>query len=271
MSRDAVCKPLASDTQNMPKSSSTARMGVSVVIPCFNEEIALLHLRDRLLAMLEVLRESYDIHLVFVDDGSTDGTWSLLNRLFDAHPKCTLIRQTGNLGLGAAILAGLKAATTEIVCSIDADCTYDPCQLDRLLPMLTSGVDLVTGSPHHPGGSVVGVPRWRLFLSKSASFLYRFVLRQELYTYTSCFRVYRRGAVLKLELKRRDFLAVAELIGKLDLQGSAVVECPTTLTCRAHGVSKMKIARVLAGHLGLLLELITLRVQQAFSGRTYTS
>src|SRR5262249_16425306 len=154
--------------------------------------------------------------------GSTDGTWPLLNRLFSANPKCTLIRQTGNFGLGAAILAGLKTAPTEIVCSIDADCTYDPCQLDHLLPLLTADVDMVTGSPHHPAGRVVGVPGWRLFLSKSASFLYRFVLRQELYTYTSCFRVYRRSAVLKLKLRRSDFLAVVELIGKLDLQGSSV-------------------------------------------------
>jgi glycosyltransferase involved in cell wall biosynthesis len=197
-----------------------------------------------------------------VDDGSTDRTWSILRQLFGEKPDCTLIRQPTNLGVGAAILTGIRAAPTEIACSIDCDCTYDPSELVRLLPKLTANIDLVTGSPYHPAGRVLGVQRWRLFLSKAASALYRRVLRHKLHTYTSCFRVYRRSAILQLELKRQGFLGIAELIGKLDLNGHSIAECPATLTARAHGFSKMKTARVLAGHIGLLCELLALRGQQ---------
>src|SRR5262249_45432502 len=155
-------------------------------------------------------------------------------------------------------------ARTEIVCSIDCDCTYDPSQLACLVPALTTHTDLVTGSPYHPAGRVFGVPTWRLFLSRTASYLYRRVLRQKLHTYTSCFRVYRRSAVLQLDLKCNGFLGIAELIGKLDLNGFTIAECPANLTARAHGVSKMKTTRVLVGHLFLLCELLVLRAQRQF-------
>jgi glycosyltransferase involved in cell wall biosynthesis len=179
--------------------------------------------------------------------------------LFGDAPNCTLLRQPKNLGVAATILTGIRRAKTEIVCSIDCDCSYDPHELGTLVPMLTSGVDLVTGSPYHPLGRVVDVPRWRLTLSKTASSLYRHVLRRKLYTYTSCFRVYRRSAILNLDLRRNGFLGIAELIAKLDLQGSMIVECPTSLKARVRGVSKMKIAQVLVGHLYLLCQLLALR------------
>jgi glycosyltransferase involved in cell wall biosynthesis len=242
------------------------KMSVSIVVPCFNEEPALLHLHEKLTNVRRLFSPKYDVHLILVDDGSSDGTWNLLKELFGRDPACILVRQPRNLGIAAAILAGIRAAETEIVCSIDCDCTYDPEQLERLIPMLTSGVDLVTGSPYHPSGKVWGCLRWRIFLSKAASALYRVVLRQKLYTYTSCFRVYRRNAILKLDLRRNDFLGVAELIGKLDLQGSVIVECPTSLGTRVRGVSKMKVARVIVGHLHLLCQLLALRSWQAFFG-----
>ena len=59
-------------------------------------------------------------------DASRDGTWDLLHRLFGARSDTTLLRHDRNRGVAAAILTGLRAAGTEIVCSIDCDCTYDP-------------------------------------------------------------------------------------------------------------------------------------------------
>lgn len=243
------------------------KVALTIVVPCFNEEAALPHLRDKLQAARLLWKEKYDVHLILVDDGSRDDTWNVMQRLFQSEPNCTLLRQPANLGIGASILNGIRRAKTEVVCSIDSDCTYDPQQLERLMPMLTADVALVSASPYHPAGRVLDVPGWRLFLSQAASALYRFVLRQKLHTYTSCFRVYRRSAVLKLKLRRNGFLGVAELIAKLDLHGFVIVECPTTLTGRTHGTSKMKVARVLVGHLGLLCELLALRGRQMLLGR----
>ena len=235
------------------------KTGITIVVPCFNEEPALTNLRDELRRMEDSLEKKYEVHVILVDDGSTDKTWDLMHELFANEPNYVLLRQPRNFGVAAAILSGIRRANTEIVCSIDSDCTYNPQELNRLLPMLTADVDLVTGSPYHPLGQVRDVPRWRLALSKTASSMYRSVLKHKLYTYTSCFRVYRRSAILKLDLKQDGFLGIAELVGKLEMQGSKIVECPTTLAVRAQGVSKMRTARVLVGHLCQLGQFLAVR------------
>lgn len=244
-------------------SASSELAGVSIVVPCFNEQAGLSHLQRSLFDVRVLLGPKYEVHFILVDDGSTDDTRGLMKNLFGNERDVILVRHDTNRGIGAAILTGIREARTEIVCSIDSDCSYAPRELARMLPMLVPGVDLVTASPYHPEGQVVNVPGWRLFLSKTASWMYRQVLKQRLHTYTSCFRVYRRSAILKLTLKHQGFLAVVELIGKLDLQDSVVVECPATLTTRIYGASKMKTAQVLLGHVRLLCELFTAKLQQA--------
>ena len=251
---------------SQPRSASNAKSQLAIVVPCYNEEEVLPYLRNTLNSVKESLAQKYRIHMIFVDDGSTDGTWRSLNQLFGSQQDSKLIRKLENQGVAAAILTGIRSAETDLVCSIDCDCTYDPHQLERLIPHLTEGVDLVTGSPYHPEGKVFNVPAWRLTLSKAASFLYRRVLKQKLYTYTSCFRVYRRSAIVDLDVKETGFLGVTELLGKLDLQGSKIVECPTTLEVRLLGESKMKTARTIAGHFYLLGVFLAARTRQMLSG-----
>lgn len=143
-----------------------------------------------------------------------------------------LLRHERNRGIAAGILTGIRHATTEVVASIDCDCSYDPSDLQRLLPLLTEGVAMVTASPYHPEGEVTHVPVWRLALSRAASFLYRRVLRHQLYTYTSCFRVYRRQAIRHLALQQEGFLGIVEMLGDLDRRGETIVECPARLESR---------------------------------------
>jgi dolichol-phosphate mannosyltransferase len=138
------------------------------------------------------------------------------------------------------------------VASLDADCTYDPRQLANLLPLLRPDVNLVVASPYHPLGAVENVPAWRLAISKLASRLYRLVLRNKLHTYTSCFRVYRRSAVIDLPLTSDGFVGIAELVWRLDAGGATIVECPAVLSVRRAGQSKLKIVRATLGHLRLL-------------------
>ena len=132
-------------------------------------------------------------------------------------PSSAAIRATHSCGTSAIAASprrsrpGSARPPTDVVCSMDCDCTYDPHELGSMIPLLADDVDVVTASPYHPLGTVRNVPRWRLFLSKSLSRLYRVVLRQKLYTYTSCFRVYRRavrrgdhGGARRLLRRRRD-------------------------------------------------------------------
>lgn len=233
---------------------------VTVVVPCYNEEGSLEYLANTLRSVAASLRPRYRVSFLFVDDGSRDGTWEMLVRLFGGRPECRLLRHETNRGVAAAILTGLRAARTEIVCSIDCDCTYDPHALAEMIPRLVDGADLVTASPYHPAGRVLNVPAWRLALSRGASFLYRLVLRQKLATYTSCFRVYRRSAVSGLRLREGGFLGVTEILARLDLAGAKIVEHPATLEVRLLGQSKMKTLRSVLGHLRLLARLAALRL-----------
>ena len=156
--------------------------------------------------------------------------------------------------MAAAILRGLRESGNEIVCSIDCDCSYDPAELLEMIPKL-DGADMVTASPYHPQGSVYRVPKWRLFLSHNLSRLYSTLLGGRVYTYTSCVRVYRKGAFAAIELDNGGFLGVAETLVRLRLAGGKIVEHPARLESRLLGVSKMKTLRTIRAHLGLLTRL----------------
>jgi polysaccharide deacetylase family protein (PEP-CTERM system associated) len=236
------------------------RTPVTLVIPCYNEELILPYLANTLKDVVARL-EDYELSFVFVNDGSKDGTGAALHKIFGHWPRTIVHHHEVNRGVAAAILTGIRQASTELVCSIDCDCTYDPHELANIIPLLTEGTDVVTASPYHPQGAVRNVPGWRLFLSKSSSFLYRRVLRQKLYTYTSCFRLYRRSAVKDLDIRETGFLGVAEILGKLDLKGSRIVEYPAVLEVRMLGRSKMKTVRTILGHLKLMTRLLWLRLR----------
>jgi lipopolysaccharide/colanic/teichoic acid biosynthesis glycosyltransferase len=245
--------------ENVPDSPSgdlgpleAGRTHVSIIVPCFNEEEALEPLARMMQSVEQHLADQYDLHWLMVDDGSSDGTLAEMKQRFADLPNVRVLSHEENRGLSAAISTGLDAAHTEIVCSIDADCTYDPHRLKEMLPLLTADVALVTASPYHSEGRVLNVPRWRLFLSRGASWLYRRVLRSKLKTYTSCFRVYRRSAVTAIELSEDGFEGVAELLARMDLHGHRIVEFPTTLSTRRVGTSKMRVFRSITGHLRLL-------------------
>jgi hypothetical protein len=242
-----------------PAPANAERKAVTIVVPCYNEELILPYLANTLQSVQAQMGAAYQLRFIFVDDCSTDDTWAALHRVFGGRPDCAFVRQEKNRGVAAAIMAGIRTARTEIVCSIDCDCTYDPHQLAEMIPLLGDG-DLVTASPYHPDGVVRNVPGWRLVLSQRLSAAYRTVLGQRYHTWTSCFRVYRRESALALRLTRGGFLGVAEMMALLLLNGRTVVEYPATLEVRMLGRSKMKVLRTILGHMRLLGHLTLVRL-----------
>ena len=228
---------------------------VGVVVPCYNEAETLPYLMNTLASVEWRFAHRYRFHFVFVDDASADETWQVLTGLVAGRSNCSVVRHTVNRGVAHAILTGIAAAPSELVCSIDADCTYDPHEIGRLVEALENGASLVTASPYHPEGHVVGVPKWRLALSSTLSSMYRRVLHSNLHTYTSCFRGYRKSAFTELTLRHRGFLGVAETLARTILSGEKVVEIPATLESRLIGQSKMRVLPVILGHLRLLAQL----------------
>jgi polysaccharide deacetylase family protein (PEP-CTERM system associated) len=220
---------------------------VTIVVPCHNDAPALRYFGNTLASLEWSLAPRYDLRFLLVDDGSTDGTHEALQLLTAGRTHYRVLRHATHHGVSGAILAGLRGASTEIVASIDCDCTYDAHDLARMIPLLTDDVAMVTASPYHPQGSVRGVARWRLGCSKLLSRLYRRILRTQLHTYTSAFRVYRRSAVAGITLARSDYLGLPELIARLD-GTSRIVEHPTTLSA-PEGRTTLSGARLASEHL----------------------
>src|SRR6185503_2706956 len=118
-------------------------LDISVVVPIYNEEESLAPLIEELHAALRPTGSSYE--LVLVDDGSTDGSFALLEKLADADEALHLVRFRRNFGQTAAMQAGLDAARGKNVVTIDADLQNDPADIPMMLEKLGDGYDLVTG------------------------------------------------------------------------------------------------------------------------------
>jgi dolichol-phosphate mannosyltransferase len=231
----------------------------SLVVPCFNEEAGIEQLCRKLEELVARLEVDGPVEVVFVDDGSTDGTRAAIEAQA-RQLRFSIVSHDRNRGLGAALRTGFLHAAGEEVVTLDSDCTYDPAQVPELLAPLRDGADLVTASPYHPRGRVVGVSGWRLVLSRGLSWLYWAVLPVRLYTYTSCFRAYRASRLRDLDAPDDGFLAVTQLLVNAIERDMRVVEVPAVLTTRRFGQSKIRVVRVAWSHLGELVCLLRRRI-----------
>lgn len=252
-----------SQTRVSTRNSGSRRIirpAVTLVIPCYNEESTLPYLHRTMQSLRHELARQWDLKILFVDDCSQDNTHEVLRSLFGDDSDISILRHETNKGVSAAILTGINAAQTEIIASIDADCSYDPHELTQMLPRLTRDVAMVTASPYHRDGKVNNVPSWRLILSHTLSCMYRMLLGQKLATWTSCFRVYRKQQIVDLPLVENGFLGTAELAAYLSLHGRKIVEHPATLEVRLFGFSKMKTVRTILAHLRLLSKVVARKI-----------
>ena len=254
--KEVRAKPVPATPAVTLSAQPGTRLPISVIVPCYNEEATLGYTANTLRAFADAVRDQFEISYVFVDDGSQDSTWQRLNELFADRPDCVLARHPVNRGVAAATLTGIANSRCEVVCAIDCDGTYDPLQLREMVPMLTADVDLVTASPYHPKGRVLNLSVWRLVLSKGLSILYRLFHRHKLYTYTSCFRVYRRSSVKDIKLRNERFVGIMEILSRLDARGGRIVECPAVMEVRLLGRSKMKVLKTIWGHLVFMGQMI---------------
>jgi len=225
---------------------------VSLIVPLYNEEKGIATLRERLSMLQQKLRPRYELECVLVDDGSKDMTISAVRSAFAGFPKVCIVEHGNNRGAGAAMRTGFQQATGEILCTIDADCTFDPMEIPKLLEAMEQNhADIAIGSPYHPDGGVENVLPWRLLLSKGASVMHRMISRSELYSYTSFLRAYRREVLERVHFESDGFVGVTEILMKALLCGYRAVEVPTVLRRRVTGVSKMNVYRNIISHLRL--------------------
>jgi dolichol-phosphate mannosyltransferase len=238
---------------------------IRFVIPAYNEAENV----PRLLADLAPVARNLGARVIFVDDGSTDGTADVIREhARDLH--FAIVSHTVNRGLGTAINTGIRAALGEssdddAIVTLEADTTSDLSDLPKMMEEFEKGADIVLASVYAPGGEIIGVAGWRLAASKSVSNTFRYLggLRQ-IHTLSSLYRVYRAGTLRRaadtygyLLVREPGFAANVELLLKLYNAGATVTEVPTVNDWRTRkGVSKMQLkptviayGRLMAAHL----------------------
>lgn len=124
-------------------SGTTGRTYLSAVIPLYNEAITVEELHERLSGTLESIGKSYEV--IYVDDGSTDGTTEILQALHKKDPKVKVIVFNRNYGQHAAVVAGFERAAGEVIVTLDGDLQNPPEEIPRLLAKIEEGYDVVGG------------------------------------------------------------------------------------------------------------------------------
>ena len=138
---------------------------ISLVIPTLNEVENIAPLLARIARCQPALDQ-----IIFVDDGSADGTRAAIRALAGSAPIALIERDTPSLGLAGAVIAGARAATGEWLVVMDADLSHPPEKISELLEPLREGrADMVIGSRYVKGGSTPGWPLWRRIMSRAAA------------------------------------------------------------------------------------------------------
>lgn len=233
------------------------RVGISIVIPCFNETRGMAHLVSKLKELEEKITEPHE--LIFVDDGSSDSTHEKLIYFYKERVDndVRILKHPVNRGLGAAMKTGVSNANGHYIAVIDSDCTYEPIYLLPMLDMIKKEkADIITASPYHPQGTTVDVPGYRLFLSRNLSNIYNVISKSHLYTYTSIFRIYRRETISNVTFESDGFLAMAEILIKAHEKGFKIIEYPVALTARRFGTSNANILNLIKEHLCFIIRIL---------------
>ncbi|MDE0088280.1 MAG: glycosyltransferase family 2 protein, partial [Candidatus Poribacteria bacterium] len=138
--------PVGNFRLNLPdlqKKKPLTMSFLSIVIPVYNEEENIVPLFEKIQAVCETLEGTYEV--LFVDDGSQDGTFTVLSKLSQTFPQVVVIRFQKNAGQTAAMAAGFEFAKGQRIISMDGDLQNDPADIPRLLEKLDEGYDLVCG------------------------------------------------------------------------------------------------------------------------------
>lgn len=229
-------------------------LDVSVVIPIYNEEESLALLIEELHTALRPTGQSYE--LVLVDDGSTDASWGLLEKLADTDEALHLVQFRRNFGQTAAMQAGLDAARGRRIVTIDADLQNDPADIPLMLAKLDEGYDLVAGWRKSRKDAFLN----RKLPSMIANRIISAATKVKLHDYGCTLKAMTSDVAKELRLygeMHRFIPAVASWVG------ASMLELPVNHRARRFGTSKYGVGRTLR----VVLDLITVRFIQSYLGR----
>lgn len=225
-----------------------------VIIPTYNEKENIKHILHAIFDLQQ------NFHVLVIDDGSPDGTASVVKDLQLQFPQNLFLHQrSGKLGLGTAYIYGFKWAIKnnyQFIFEMDADFSHHPADLERLYNACKSnGADMAIGSRYVKGGGVKNWPKNRIALSKGASLYTRLILWMPLGDPTAGFICYKKEVLESINLDEIHFIGYAfqiEMKFAAWKLGFIIKEIPIHFEDRKYGESKMSKGIVKEGILGVL-------------------
>lgn len=207
-------------------------MSLSVIIPVYNEENTI----EEILQRVEAVNLADEI--IVVDDGSTDGTRDLLQRLEQENPDIKIFLHEKNQGKGAAVRTGIEKATSEYVIIQDADLEYDPRDYEEILKPMEEGIaDVVYGS------RFMGAPRrstmfWHMVANKLLTLMTNVLYNSILSDMETGYKLFRRETIINIPLKAKRFDFEPEITAKLLKRKYRIFEVPITFNPREYSEGK---------------------------------
>jgi glycosyltransferase involved in cell wall biosynthesis len=230
------------------------KLGLSVVVPLYNEEDNVEPLYSSLEEVLERLSQGYEI--IVVDDGSTDGSFEALKRLHADDPLLKVVRLRRNFGQSAAFAAGFDRAEGLIIITMDADLQLDPTDIPKLLDKMDEGYDIVSGWRVHRQDTFLT----RRLPSTVANWLISGLTGIKLKDYGCSLKAYRREVIENVQLYGELHRFIPALASGM---GVRVAEVPVSHHPRRFGKSKYDLSRTIT----VLLDLLTVKFLLSYSTR----
>ncbi len=220
-----------------------SELAYSVVVPLFNEQENVPQLYVRIIDAMDAVGESYEI--VFVDDGSKDGTFRLLSEIAADDARVVVVRLRRNFGQTAALKAGFDHARGEIIISMDGDLQHDPAEIPRFIEKIQEGYDIASG------WRVERTDAWltRRLPSRIANWIMAKLSRVDLHDFGTTFKAYRREILAEIQLYGELHRFIPALAS---WSGASVTEVPITNIRRKNGKSNYGISRTIRVFLDLL-------------------
>lgn len=215
---------------------------ISIVVPVFSEQDSLAQLVREIREVAD--RFALDVEVIFVDDGSTDTSWSVIERLTEQDPALGGVRFRRNAGKAAALMAGFAIARGDVIVTMDADLQDPPEELPRLLAKLDEGFDVVSGWKRRRHD-----PWHKVYPSRVFNKLISMLTGVHLHDHVCGLKCLRRHVVADLRLYGELHRFIGVLAGA---HGYRVTEIPTAHRPRTTGRSKYGFSRFAKGFVDLI-------------------
>ena len=202
---------------------------LSILVPIYNEAATVEILLRRLLGV----RFPIDREIVAIDDGSTDGTESILRSFVHQRP-ITLVHHGGNQGKGAAIQTGIEHATGDVMVIQDADLELDPAELPRLLePIISGRAQVCFGSRFLAGVSWSMRRRPTYWANTILNHISNLLNGIQITDFNTCYKMMTENVIAQISITQNGFAMEPEITAKIARLGYEIVECPVSYQPRS--------------------------------------